>query len=316
MAKFKIELPKTRHEWNRLILNTFLIVIGSIILAFGVGIFIIPASINYGGISGIGIIVNKLFGFDVDIFVLISSIGLLLIGMLILGFQFTMNSILSSILTPLVMMLVLRVPFFQQIPSILYQVDTSGQIPLANFLVGGLFGGALTGIGVGLSFLGGGSTGGVDIIAFIINKYTRIRHATATLIVDATIVIGGMFILGSSYIVQGLVGVISAVVCSLTVNFVFAGKSQILSATIISEKWEEINTFIQEKMERGTTITTVEGGYQFKEYRMILVVFDRKEYVTIYNAVSRIDKKAFVTISQTMTVYGEGFNPLVKAKRK
>lgn len=307
----KLKIRWTKEEWKRKIINLSLIIIGSFVLAFGAGVFLVPGNINSGGLSGLGIIVLHLSQglIPVDLFVAGAMVILLLIGLIFLGKEFTLNTLIASIVYPLALSLVLRVPFFQHIPSLLFVSDGDG-ISTSSYLIGGLFGGALTGIGVGLTFLGGGSTGGLDVLTFIMYKYLRIKQSVGSLILDASIVLGGMIILGDEFIVEGLIGVIAAVVCALMINFVFTGKSQTYVASIISKKWEAINVFIQDKLQRGTTIMDVRGGYQFDNYRMIIVVFSRREYLAFYAGVGHIDPKAFVTVTQAQNVFGEGFNHL------
>lgn len=315
---FTFKTALTAKDKRKIANDLILVIIGSLILAFASGIFLVPSSINAGGISGIGIIVDYLFNFSfsiVDITVGILAIVLFIVGWIFLGTPFAVKTALSTILFPTFLSLFIRIPVFYDFAQNLYRPDGTGHIETARILIGGLFGGALTGVGVGMTFLGGGSTGGVDVITLLANKYLKIKQSSASFIIDTIVVVTGMFIL-TDKLISSLVGVIAALICAIMIDFVFVGRSSVYTANIISSKWREINDYIQKELERGTTIFHVEGGYQFDSYRLISVVFERKEYNDIYRAIAHIDPKAFVTFTQTQSVYGEGFNKLINQRTK
>ncbi|MFA5659940.1 MAG: YitT family protein [Bacilli bacterium] len=296
-------------DWKNILKHYGFIVLGSMFLAIGTGIFLLPAVLNTGGMMGLGIIANRLFGFDADIVVLVLTWAFFLISLLFLGWRFTLKSLVSSLVYPLMLILLMRLPAIASQTKILFGDTTD----VATKLIAGIFGGVFCGVGVALTFLGGGSTGGVDIIVVIINKYTRISHSVLAFVIDGLIVALGLFILQD--VILSLIGIISAFVYAVTLEFVFAGKSHSLTAQIISPtKSAEINEYIQTKTNRGSTLIPVKGGYEGDEYTMISVTFDRSEYAKIINGVAKIDKDAFVTIKQTATVLGEGFNSLVPPK--
>ncbi|MGI6713929.1 MAG: YitT family protein [Bacilli bacterium] len=312
------QIPLTKKERLKQIQDLMLVILGSMILAFAAGIFLVPASINAGGLAGIGIVVDYILNlsFDtVDITVAIVGVVLFFLGWIFLGTPFAIKTALSTVLYPLFLTLFLRVPFFSNLAVRIYLPESTGQIETARILIGGLFGGALTGVGVGLTFIGGGSTGGVDILALLGKRYLKIKESTASFIIDALIIIIGMFVL-TDKLLSSLVGVIAALLCAIMIDYVFVGKSSVYVAKIISSKWEEINDFIQNELERGATIYNVEGGYQFAPYRLISVVFDQKEYNEVYRAIAHIDPRAFVIITKAQSVYGEGFSKFTQRKRK
>lgn len=316
--RLSFKTPLTAKDKRKIASDLILVILGSLILAFASGIFLVPASINAGGLAGMGIIVDYLFNFSfsiVDIVVGILAVVLFAIGWVFLGTPFAIKTALSTILFPTFLSVFIRIPIFYEFSQSLYLPDGTGQIETARILIGGLFGGALTGVGVGMTFLGGGSTGGVDVITLLANRYLKIKQSTASFFVDAVIVITGMFIL-TDKLISSLVGVIAALICAIMIDFVFVGRSSVYTANIISSKWREINDYIQKEMERGTTIFHVEGGYQFDSYRLISVVFERKEYNEIYRAIAHIDPKAFVTFTQAQSVFGEGFNKLINKINK
>lgn len=297
------------RETKAVIKSYLLVIAGSILLAIGTGVFLLPAVLNTGGLMGLGIISEKLFGIDPDITVLILTWMFFIISLLFLGWRFTLKSLVSSICYPIMLILLMRIPSISTETVNLFgpTADT------ATKLIAGVFGGVFCGTGVAITFIGGGSTGGVDIIVVILNKFTRVSHSILSFIVDGTIILVGLFVLQDVILV--LVGIMSAFVYAITLEFVFGGRSHSLTAQIISPtKSKEINEYIQNNTNRGSTLIPVKGGYQGGEYTMISVTFDRSEYAKIINGVARIDKDAFVTIKQTATVLGEGFNSLVPKK--
>lgn len=306
MGKFK---SLFRPDVKVIVKNYTFVILGSILLAIGTGIFLLPAMLNTGGLGGLGIIGKSAFGLDPDLIVLALVWIFFIMSLLFLGWRFTLKSLVSSVVYPLTLILFMRLPGVANETTKLFgeTADT------ATKLIAGVFGGVFAGVGVALTFIGGGSTGGVDIIVVILNKYLHLSHSVLAFIIDGLIVAIGLFVVGD--IILSLVGIISAFVFAITLEFVFSGKSHALTAYIISRtKSEEINTWIKTKTNRGSTLNPVYGGYEKDEYMMIIVTFDRSEYAKFVNGIAKIDKDAFVMIQQTATVLGEGFNHLVQPK--
>lgn len=305
MGKIKETLAK--QDWKLILKNYSLVFIGSLLLAIGTGVFLLPAVLNTGGMMGLGLIGQHLWGFDPDLVVLVLTWVFFLVSLLFVGWRFTLKSLVSSLVYPLFLILLMRIPSISTETAKLFGEGAD----VATKLIAGVFGGVFSGVGVALTFRGGGSTGGVDIIVILINKYLHISHSILSFLVDAIIVVIGLFVMQN--VVLSLIGIISAFVYALTLEFVFVGRSHVLSAYIISPtKSAEINEWIQTNTKRGTTLMPIKGGYQGDEYIMILVNFDRSEYGHIIDGVAKIDKDAFITINQSKSVLGEGFKTLVK----
>ena len=177
---------------------------------------------------------------------------------------------------------------------------------IITFILATALGGVCVGTGCAVTFLGGGSTGGVDIIAFSVCKiFKRVKNSVVLFIIDASIVTLGMFIIGDFVI--SLLGIFSAFVAALMVDKVFIGSSKSFIAQIISEKHEVINKEIIEKVDRGSTIIDVVGGYTGEPRKMIMVSFTVNQYAEMLNVIHRNDKNAFVTIHQAHEINGEGW---------
>jgi len=181
----------TRQELLHLIKNILLVVIGTAILAFGSAVFIVPFELVTGGMSGIAIILVELlpFSLSVDVYITILTWALFLLGLLVLGRDFALKTLVSTIVYPLFFSLFMRLAAPDVLGGFLYlKAMTHGNV---NLLIAAIFGGIFVGTGCAVSFLGGGSTGGVDIIAFSICKlFPRVKSSVVIFAVDAVIVLG------------------------------------------------------------------------------------------------------------------------------
>ena len=300
-----------KDNYRQILKSYSLVILGSILLAIGTGVFLIPNAINAGGLSGIAIILNSQFNLDEDIVVLILIWAFFFLSLLFLGVKFTLKSLLSTLIYPSLLVLITRNPYIQNLiqETFIDNPDTS------KTLIAGMFGGVFVGAGVAITFIGGGSTGGVDILVFIIHKYTRIKQSILSFAIDGTIILIGFFVLEN--MMASMIGIISAFISAVMIEYIFVGRSRKLTALIISKDHsEEINHYIQNEMERGSTLLDIMGGYKRHHYEMIMVTFDRKEYANLVAKVAQIDKKAFLTVIQTNEVLGEGFSAFHTRKRR
>lgn len=308
--------------------NLFYIIVGSISLAFGTGLFLTELNIVSGGLSGIAIIaqyfIDKSYpGFQaIDIIVFVCTWLLWFVGFFFVGKEFAFKTLVASIAYPLALSLFLRVPLFVNLSHSIatYGYDpATASVPIGNLLLNGIFGGVFIGVGVAMNFKGGGSTGGVDVFIALANKYFGLKESIVSFAIDSIVIICGMFIIPGN-IVPSLCGIISAFVSAIMIEYFYIGKQTSFQADIISDKWEEISRFVQDKLGRGATIIDVKGGYKQDERIILRVVFDRTQYKLMRECIGRIDPKAFMTFTQTFGVYGEGFKaneqPTVSSKKK
>lgn len=300
------------------IFHFILILIGSLLLAFGNVVFLSPALINAGGLNGIAIIIisflesHEPWFIDLIYNIVIYSLSIILwvIGLIFISKEFAFKTLLSSILFPLATTLFTSCPGVGPWCGTISQAIISSSTDVGGILLCGITGGVLVGAGVALTFVGGGSTGGVDVLSFVLDKYLHIRQSIASFMIDATIIISGMVILFSfdpTSLVKCLVGVISAFITSVLIEYIYIGGQASYQVDIISDKWEEISYFVQEEMGRGATIIPVLGGYKKEERYILRVVFDYRQYQKIREFIFSIDPHAFVTFTNTKAVFGEGF---------
>ena len=297
----------TKKEWFVLIKNFLLVIIGTSVLGFGVAVFILPFNLVTGGVPGIAIILNSLIPLEViteAMWVTIITWVLFFIGWIILGKSFALKTLTSTI----VYSIVINVAGLLVSPDVLngfFYLQGSKYDEIAIVLAA-VFGGACVGAGCALTFLGGGSTGGVDIISLSISKYfPKIESSTSIFIIDGGLVLLGMFILND--FVLTLLGIVSAFICAIIVDYLFVGRSKEFVAFIVSNSFDEINKQIIEKMDRTTTYIKAKGGYSQKEIDMLMVSFTMNEYNKLLSLVSVIDKNAFVTVSRAHEINGKGF---------
>ena len=181
-----------------------------------------------------------------------------------------------------------------------------------NTLLAAICGSVLVGLGCAITFKGGGSTGGLDILAFIGQKYFKIKCSIGAFVIDALIILCGFLVFRN--LTSTVIGIIGAFLCSAMIEKVFIGYSSTFVAQIISDKYEEINDFIINTLGRGSTLLEAEGGYSNEHRKVIMVAFDRKEYTYLIENISKIDPKAFITITLSHEVNGEGFASFPKSK--
>ncbi len=293
---------KHLHE----IRNVLLVIIGTVILAFSTAIFIVPFNLVTGGMSGLAIILNKVlpFGFTIDFYITILTWSLFLIGLIFLGKNFALKTLISAIIYPIVFSLASNLANPNVMGGFFY-LKGSAYSSIA-VLVAAIFGAICVGAGCAITFIGGGSTGGTDIIAFIVCKvFKKLKSSVVIFVVDAAVVVAGMFIIND--LVVSLLGVSSAFICALVVDYVFLGNSKAFVAQIVSDHYDEISSEIIKRLERTTTIVDVVGGYSGENKKMVIVTFTIDQYSEIINILGIVDKNAFVTISRAHEINGEGW---------
>ena len=301
-----IKVKLAKKDVLRIIKNILLILAGTALLAFGVSVFIVPFDIVAGGVAGISIVLHKLLPFDigVDVYISVLTWALFVAGIIILGKDFALKTLICSLTYPFFL------HFFTKLvsPGVLggFFYLAGSEYGGISILLAAIFGGALTGAACALTFLGGGSTGGTDVITFTICKiFKRAKSSAVIFVIDAVIVIAGMFVIGD--MVVSLLGICSALVCAVVVDYVFIGSSRAFVASIISDEYEDINRAVIEKLERTTTVVDAVGGYTGKNKKMIYVSFTIRQYSDLMAIVRSIDKRAFVTVYRAHEVNGEGF---------
>ena len=267
---------------------------GLILYAFGWTGFLLPNEITTGGVTGVAAIVFFATSIPVWITYFCINAVLLMISIKIFGFKFSIKTIINVV----VLTFLLSV-----LQSIIKEPLVKGE-PFMSCILGGV----LCGLGLGLVFNFKGSTGGTDIIAFIINKYHNISIGKWLLICDLLIICSSYFVFQS--IEKIVYGLVVMGVTSYTVDMVLNGARQSVQFFIFSEKYEEIATTIIEQAHRGCTILDGTGWYTKKSTKVIVVMAKKTESVMIFRIVKNIDPAAFISQSSVTGVYGKGFEQI------
>ena len=295
-----------KKQFINTIKNFLIVILGTAILAFGTAIFIVPFDLITGGVSGIAIILSNLIplNLSIDFYISILTWSLFILGLIFLGKQFAAKTLISSLFYPIFFFL-----FYKLVdPNILNGIFVlqNSQYQDIAVLIASIFGGVFVGLGCALSFLGGGSTGGVDILAFMICKwFKRLKSTHVIFLIDAIVIIMGVFAIGD--IVLSLIGIISAFVCSMLIDKVFLGSSTAYVAQIVTDKSELICKQVINKMDRTATILDAKGAYSGQQKQIVIVSFSIREYATLINIVNQTDSKAFVTVYRAHETHGEGW---------
>lgn len=304
---------KLTSQQKRKIKKILLVILGSVILGVGTGIFLNPYNIISGGVSGIAIIINHFTSLSTNMMIMALTWGFFLLGWVLLGNEFAAKTIVSAIVYPLASMLG---SFLQENTMLNLQtiVNVDGvDLPTVNYLISALVGGVFVGSGCALTYLGGGSTGGVDVITLSVQKYTGIKASVPYLLIDTTIILLGLIFVNDFDVT--LMGIMSSFVASFMVNKLFDTEKNVV-VNIISQKYEELNQFILKKLNRGSTLVRGEGGYSQKDITILQVVCDIKEYYILEDIIAKVDPNAFVFSNRASYVRGEGFKSHEKPKLK
>ncbi|MCU4162690.1 YitT family protein [Carboxylicivirga caseinilyticus] len=257
--------------------------------------FLIPAKIVGGGLTGASTILFFLFGWDVGLTSLVINIALILIAMKVLGASFGIKTIYCVLVFS--GLLSLMRPFFDA-PIV------------SELMMNAIIGGILGGLGAGIVFVNGGSTGGVDIIAMIINKYKNISLGRLLLAMDVIIISSSFFLVQTSSIETVVYGFMTMAIVAYTVDLVISGNKQTVQFFIISTKPEEIQKSVIFDANRGLTILHGTGGYSGEDRKVLMVIAKKSDTQMIFKVVKQIDADAFITVGTVMGVYGQGFDKI------
>lgn len=262
-----------------------LLMIGCFIVAFAFNLFFLQYGIVCFGISGLSIVVNE-FGIDPSLFILIGNIILLIISFFALGMDKTKNSVIGSLVFPL----------FVKLTSPL-----TAYIPLGDveMIVIAIFGAVLTGVGYGIIFKTGFTTGGTDIINQIIAKYSKVSLGTSMLMVDGLVVLSAKIVFSWEIV---LYGAIVLYIISMLTDKVILGISQSKAFYIVTDKVEEVREFLLSIMNGGVTIINAKGGYSNEKQQLLLGVVPTRSYFVVKEGLKEIDNDIFFLVCDAYEV--------------
>ena len=289
-----------------------ILTIASFIFAAAWECFMIPNGMSAGGMMGLCTIIQYATGDLIPAQVSYIAINavLMVIAVLVMGIGFGFKTIYCIVVSTLAMGLISGIDALHSVPGEFFYIEEKVLVPI--------FAGVLEALGIGLILRYGGSTGGSDIVALMINKYWPVSLSTTFLIMDLFIC-AALLLLPEKNFSDMCYGLEMVVVFSFMVDTVVGGKKSSYQLFVFSDRYKEIADYIIYKMERGVTVLQAQGWYTKKSREVLMILISQKELPSLNKVIKDIDPRAFMSISATNNVYGEGFEEMktgVKLKKK
>ena len=285
----KLEKQKANISIKKWVKESLLIIIGCIIMAIGTSLFLLPNQLSSGGFSGLATIIYYLFGFPLGTTMLILNIPLFVMAFFRVGTETTIKGIIGTAV----------IAFF---------IDLFDNIePLtSDRVLACIYGGICIGIGTAIILKAHASTGGTDMLSYIIRSY-RPHFRTGSLIVIVDIIIVLLNVIFFKKVEIGLYSAIAIYIMGKMIDIVFEGIYFTKNMFIVSNKYEEIAKEVGKKLDRGSTGIYAKGMYENEEKMMLWCVASRNEVARIKEIAKKIDPSAFIVISNAREAWGKGF---------
>lgn len=282
-----------KRKFNSILFDGLFIFLGTFIYAVAIDVFIIPNMLTSGGLTGVATQLGYLFNVPVGLLVLIMNVPLLVLGWFKIGGKFVVSTACATVLSSMLIELVgLWIPAYY-----------------GDQLLVAIYGGVLMGFGVSLLYLRGTSMGGSDIVTTIINKrYSFIPMGKISLALNFVVILSSVFVYGN--IENGLYSAVGAFVSSKIVDTVLVGADSGNVLYVVSDKAFDIAETVHRLVGRGATVINATGTATGEAKHMLMCVARRYEFVKIKRIVKDVDPKAFVVVSDTQEVLGNGFKEL------
>ncbi len=281
-------------KWYKIIFDYVGIAIGVFLMAVSLNFFLEPNTIAPGGVTGLGIILKKVAGFQIYLTNLIINIPLFICGIIFLGKAFGIKTLFAT----------MGLSFF--LKFIPYEVVTN------DLLLSAVFGGVIMGIGLGIVFKFGGTTGGTDLAGSILNKFfPNLSIATFMMLIDLIVVVAAGVV--DKRVETSLYSIIALYLSVKIIDLMLEGLGYVKAFLIITEKTDEIGHAIMNNLGRGVTLLKGEGMYTKEEKDVLLCVVNRSQFAKVEDIVAEIDENAFVMVTEMYEVIGEGFKEIKKA---
>lgn len=292
---------KTKAFWK----NSLLIVLGSFITAVSINVFMVPYKIAPGGVSGIATVIYYLTSqkFPVGAIMLVLNIPLFVFGFKFIGRKFIVRTFFSTIL--LSVFIDFLEPYTRYfVDNYLVKVEPSPSVP--DLFLYSIFGGFLMGLGLGMVFKAGATTGGSDLAARIANHFiANLTMGQLIMIIDTAIIICATAAFNSFHL--GMYAIITLYISSKVIDAVLEGVNFAKSVFIISDKSDEIAVRIMEVMDRGVTALRGIGMYTGKDKNVLLCIVHRGQLQQLKEIIMELDSNSFIILTDIREVLGEGF---------
>ena len=294
-----------------------LITIGVLAYVLGWTTFLVPNNLIGGGVTGIASIIQYATGIRIGYTYFVVNMGLITAALFVLGKGFGGTTIYAPILASLAMNIMQSV-----MPSDITQILAIDNGKLMCTIMGGI----LSGVGIGITISQGGSTGGTDIIALMINKYRNVSPGRLIMMTDVLIILSSLFV--PSYMPDGslmpwadkittvVYGFILVVIVSTVLDLYLSGSRQSVQIFVLSNKYKEIADAITNDLHRGVTVLDGKGWYTKNEVNVVMVITRKTDLSVFLKYINAIDPDAFVSVSSVTGVYGKGFDTMKFSKKK
>ena len=275
------------NKYLQFIKEYIIVALACVVMAFNINYFFVGNKLAEGGVSGLSLIIHYLSNIDVSYLYFALNIPLIILAYIFLGKNFLLKTFFATFVL-----------------SVFLKVFASFSEPLDDILLAAIFGGAINGIAIGIVFYAGGSTGGMDIVAKIVNKYTGIPISRILLATDFIVLSMVAVIFGKVIFMYTL---ISLVLSSKMIDIIQVGIYSAKGVTIITTKEDEIRKRIMEDTKRGITLIDAKGGYTQKEIGMLYCVVGQYQLIRVKTIVKEVDPSAFMIVADVHEVIGNGF---------
>lgn len=279
------------ESWRKELLSYLGILLGVVVTAFGLSFFLVPNKIAAGGVSGLATVLFYTLNIPMGLTMILLNVPLFILSLRIVGPMFGVKTLFGSI-------------------AISVLVDLMNQVAVSlttDPLLSAIYGGGIAGIGLGLAFRFGGSTGGTDMAAQLVARYLPMSVGQALLFVDGIVILLTGFAFGPELALYAL---LSVFVTTKAIDLIQEGQSYAKAVLVISDHSEAIARRVMQDMDRGVTGLQARGLYTGINREVLLITVGRTEIAKVKDIVREIDSRAFVVISDVHEVLGEGFRRL------
>lgn len=271
-----------------------IITLGVLIITMSFEFFFFPNNIASGGVSGLALVLNKLFGLEPGIIMFICNAILFAIAFMFIGGNFGVKSMYAAF-------------SLSGILSIIEKIGAPAPLT-TNLVLASIFGSALLALGSAFIFSQDASTGGTSITAKLLNKYCHMDMGKGILISDSIVILLAMYAFG---IELGLFGLLSVYLTGNLIDKFINGAKSCKKVLIFTKKQQLVIDYITKDVDRGCTILKGQGGYSGEDSDVILTILDRREFLKLRKFMQENDPEAFITVSTANEVLGEGFASII-----
>lgn len=283
-----------KNNFKNMITEVLGMIVGCVLLSSGINMFFSPHTIAPGGLSGLSVVLSKVSGLSVSTIMLILGVPLIVFSIKILGKRNALKTLLGMLL----------------LSACLNITSSFSQISVTNdILLSAITGAILAGLGLGIIFRVDGSTGGTDLIALMVNKaIPSIPISKCLVFIDGLVVVSSGIV--NKNLETALYSAISLYVIVKMVDFIVAGFDYSKSFMIITNEEDALKNAIVNDIKRGITIIDGKGGYTDNSKSVLIVVVNKNQEVHLKKLIKKVDKNAFIIVSDVHEVFGEGFAPI------